>query len=122
MFHVTPVENLGSILSTGLQPRIGERSLELGEPVPRIYLFPTLRDCNDALSQWLGDWFNDLEEEEGKPMDLAVIEIDPAYLSDKSMESEVPWETSIADVIPPDAIVRVMTEYEVGRESAELTA
>lgn len=90
--------------------------------MPRIYLFPTLRDCNDALSQWLGDWFNEQEQLEGEPVELVVIQIDPAYLSDKSMESEVPWETSIADVIPPEAIVRVMTEYEVGRESAEFAA
>ena len=45
-YHVTDSNNLPSILSSGLEPRIGERSRELncdGEPlesVKRVYMFP----------------------------------------------------------------------------------
>ena len=46
-------------MKVGLEPRIGERSKEIGETEKAVYLFPTIDDMNCALGQWLGDWYND---------------------------------------------------------------
>lgn len=115
MFHVTPISNLQAIRQHGLLPRIGERSQLLGEPVPRVYAFPTLADCECALGQWLGDCFNELEEETGMLIDLVVLEIDKAQIPAEAISSTVSWELMIASVVPPEAIIRVWTEAEIGR-------
>lgn len=39
-FHVTPMDNLKSILKNGLIASIGERSEDCGESFPAIWLFP----------------------------------------------------------------------------------
>ncbi len=101
-YHVTPRENLPSILSRGLQPRIGERSADLGEPTPRIYLFPTPEDCDTALSSWLGDWFEEVEEN-----GLLILKVD---VSDIELDSDAEYELSCSEVIAPSRILEVMSE------------
>ena len=59
LYHVSLLRNLKSIMKVGLEPRIGERSKEIGETEKAVYLFPTIDDMNCALGQWLGDWYND---------------------------------------------------------------
>lgn len=68
-FHVTPKKNLQSILSNGLLPQIGERSAEIGEPEPCIFLFPIFEEMDNALYNWLGEAFKDDEE-------LVILQID----------------------------------------------
>jgi hypothetical protein len=61
LYHVTLQSNLGSILKNGLIPRIGERSEKLNEK-PGIFLFPSVRDMENALLNWLGEEYEDIEE------------------------------------------------------------
>lgn len=101
-YHVTPVENLDAILQTGLQPRIGERSVELGESVPRIYLFPDLESCDTALSSWLGDCFEDIPED-----GLLVLQVDVAGMY---LETEAGYEMTTMEAIPPSRILEIRCE------------
>lgn len=71
-FHVTPMENVQNIMEHGLVPQIGERSGAQGEETPAIYLFPTRDDMDNALSNWLGEWFEDAYCPDAE---LAVIKV-----------------------------------------------
>lgn len=61
-FHVTRKSDVGSIIKNGLIPQIGERAKKFGENAPRIYLFGSRKDAENALCNWLGEEFNDGEE------------------------------------------------------------
>lgn len=69
-FHVTPMEKVQNIMERGLVPQIGERSGAQGEETPAIYLFPTMDDMDNALSNWLGEWFEDAY---GPDVELAIV-------------------------------------------------
>jgi hypothetical protein len=94
-YHVTTDNNLARITSQGLIPQIGERSADLGEPVPAVYLFPSLADLEDALGGWLGECFEDYEDS------LHVLKVD---LTDAVIDQEVEWELKCYDAIPADRI------------------
>lgn len=106
-FHVTPKKNLTSILKNGLLPQIGERSSQLNpdgiqlESVPRVYLFPTRNDCDTALYQWLGEQFEDLDD------DLVFIEVSTKGLE---IESDCEFEISTRKAINPVRITNVYDE------------
>lgn len=99
-YHVTPMENLESILEHGLVPMIGERSEKLGEVNPRVYLFPQADHVEDALSNWLGDELEDYDE-------LAILEVD---LIGYPYQFSVGYEISVSDTIKPNAIIKVFDE------------
>lgn len=101
-YHVTLAENLTSILREGLQPRIGERSAELGEEVPRVYLFPSREDCETALSSWLGECFEDVDEN-----GLVILAIDVGGLT---LDSDVEYEMTTSGIIEPGRIASVFRE------------
>lgn len=101
LYHVTPAHNLESILIHGLQPAIGQRSAALGEQVYRIYLFTSLEACHEALSNWLGEAFED------EPDDLAILEVDGR---DLPLVSEAGYEVASAVAIETQRIVRVLDE------------
>lgn len=81
-YHVTPSENLESILADGLIPAIGLRSADFGETDNAIYLFPDENALNDGLGNWLGECFEDDEQ-------LAILRVDIEGLE---TISEVEWE------------------------------
>ena len=101
LYHVTPAHNLDSILSHGLQPAIGPRSAQLGEQVYRVYLFTSLEACHEALSNWLGEAFED------EPDDLIILEVDGR---DLSLASEAGYEVASAYAVEAQRIVRVLDE------------
>lgn len=68
-FHVTPKKNIESILANGLIPQIGERSQEIGEVQEAVFLFPNFEEMNNALTNWLGDCFEEVDE-------LVILQID----------------------------------------------
>lgn len=68
LYHVTPPVNIASILQNGLLPQIGERSAIAGETVPAIFCFSNLDDVEDALTNWLGDLFD-----EDQPLSLLRV-------------------------------------------------
>lgn len=61
-YHVARKADLQSILATGLQPAIGDRSETLGEDAPRVYLFDSKISAEDGGMNWLVDEFDEDEE------------------------------------------------------------
>ena len=110
-YHVTPTENVETITQYGLVPMIGARSIKLGEPEPAVYLFPNKEACEQAIMGWLGEEL----EEYG---DLSVIEVDVFELD---LVESVGWELISFEAIPPERIVRVLTEGEFEAQLAKAT-
>ena len=107
-YHVTLESNLKSILSLGLIPSIGERSENLGETEKAVYFFNSLQECDNALWNWLGEEFEDIEE------DLVIIEVN---IDEKWIEldenGEVFYEMKVTENVKVDQIVRILNEsYE----------
>ena len=99
-YHITLMSNLDSVLKDGLIPQIGERSLAIGENEKAVYLFPSIYDAEEALLNWLGDWYTD---NYGIDVPLALLEI--------NLPTDFLIEDSIADyekisrkAIPPKYI------------------
>lgn len=95
-YHVTLAKNLDSILTNGLIPRIGERSLEVGEKEASVYIFPSEADMECAVMQWLGDWY---EDEYGEDVELVCLEINVPY-NFPIENGEVEYEYVSKDIIP----------------------
>lgn len=72
-YHVTHKDNYKAIMKEGLIPSIGKRSEELGESFDAVWLFPTIEDKDNAMGQWLGDWYNDEYGEEVELVSLKII-------------------------------------------------
>lgn len=99
-YHVTLMENVPSIRNSGLLPQIGERSEELGETEEAIYLFPSKEDMDNALMNWLGEWYN---EEYGEDCDLAILEVRlPEEIS--LIDEGVGYEVVCKEKIPAECI------------------
>lgn len=75
-YHVTLSKNVKSILNKGLIPKLGERSLEIGEKEKLIFLFPSEEDMECAVMQWLGDWY---EDKYGENVKLSCLKINLPY-------------------------------------------
>lgn len=71
-YHVTLLRNVPSIRKHGLIPQLGERSIEGNELTPGVFLFPTKADMENALSNWLGQWYN---EHYGEDCPLAILQV-----------------------------------------------
>lgn len=95
LFHVTPISKVDSIMEKGLIPQIGERAKEL-ETKEKVYLFPTYQDCQTALYQWLGDEFDELEEE--------VVSLKVELPDDFPLEKTCEWELTSKITIEPSCI------------------
>jgi hypothetical protein len=106
-YHLTPRRNLEAIRANGLQPTIGERSENLGELEPRIYLFDSEESVNDALGNWLGEEFDEDE-------DLVLLSI-PASALENPVPSfpgdESSWEWSNTGVIDSSWLTEEPGEY-----------
>ena len=95
-YHITPKNNLSSILEKGLQPSIGERSQKIGEMEAVVYLFPTLEDVEVALSTWLGEAF----EDDFELLSLLEIQIE----NETEIFSVVGYEVIVKNLIPAERI------------------
>jgi hypothetical protein len=98
-YHVTPASNLLSILERGLIPAIGERSKKI-EDVPYVFLFASKDDLETALYQWLGQEFEDLDEE------LLFLEVDLS----KTQYQVGSFELTVSKPIASKNIVNVYNE------------
>lgn len=118
-FHVTPVENLQSILGNGLQPQIGERSKQCGEETKAIYLFHSLEDVDNALSNWLGECFPE-------DIDLAILQIDVPdgfpVITEKDSNGDDFFESICLEPIPVDYISAIYDEtyQKIENENKEM--
>jgi hypothetical protein len=89
-YHITPTRNIPNIKKYGLVPRVGERSAKLSEK-SSIFLFPTKDAAEDALMNWLGDEFDDIE------LSLLAVNI-------PTNSKLLRYEYQIYDTIPPNMI------------------
>ncbi|MHA1288716.1 MAG: hypothetical protein ACTSPB_15050, partial [Candidatus Thorarchaeota archaeon] len=116
LYHVTPLTQVASILTTGLEPRIGPRS-ELMELEPRVYLFGERESMQDSFiwEEMTDDRYGD-EWLSG----YAILRIDlpTEWFKErrvvKTFDPDGPepsWEWSTRDVIPPEYI-EVEEEWE----------
>lgn len=95
-YHVSEKQNLDSIMKKGLVPQIGERSQENNEEAA-VFLFPTKDDMDTALSQWLGEWYEDIDI---VLMSLQIILPDDFPI----LDSNVDYEKVCKVIIPPEYI------------------
>lgn len=107
-YHVARLSNLASIQQRGLEPRIGELSQLLGEPVPRVYLFSTYREAEIGLLNWLGEEYEELEEACGHAIPLAILEVDLSGIVDEHASDF--FEIAVEEVIPASRIQRTFSE------------
>jgi hypothetical protein len=95
-YHVTPTENVSRILREGLIPQRGPlaKQMEQGEG---IYLFKTMGDVNNALSNWLGEAY----EEDDVPLTLLGVEL-PSGI--KTIPTTAAYEVVVTESIAPEYI------------------
>lgn len=92
-YHVTPADNLDSIMRVGLRPSIGHRAISCGEDTPQVYLFGHRKDVDNALMNWLGDEFDD-------DVALAVLRVE----CDTVVRGDVDYEYVRFTTIAPECI------------------
>jgi DNA ligase-1 len=116
LYHVTPLDQVGSILTTGLEPRIGPRS-EGMELEPRVYLFGIKESMQDSFI-----WEEMLDEKYADEWrsGYAVLRIDLPidWFQDRRVEKtfhpdgpEPSWEWSTLETIPGEYL-KVEEEWE----------
>lgn len=66
LYHVTPAQNVKSILATGLLPQIGNYARQMGETTASIWLFSDIDDCLEMTEAWLIPVYGD---------DLTILEV-----------------------------------------------
>ena len=96
VYHVTPSNNLTSIMSQGLIPQRGDRARKILDEKPAIYCFPDKNAMEDAVMNWLGDEFDEDEA-------LALLEIDTSGLIGQ-VTPGAEYEIAITSKIPPENI------------------
>ena len=94
-YHVTNSDNLKSIMEKGLLPQSGPRSSELGDY--GVFLFNDLDSLEDAISNWLGDLFD--EDDELVILEVLIPENVLVYSNDL-----VGYESYVEYCIPPEYI------------------
>ena len=96
-YHVTLESNVKSIMENGLVPQLGPRASQI-EREPAVYLFPTYEDYENAITNWLGDEFDDTNPDE--PLVLLQVDL-PAHIQHSC---PVEWEIECKETIPPQYI------------------
>lgn len=109
VWHVTPTRNVFGILEEGLKPCVGERSQALGEDTARVYVFTDALALEDALTNWLGEAF---DEEEA----LSVLLLD--VVPERVLVPQDLFEAYIMDTVEPACIVSVTPEHAWSTASA----
>lgn len=95
-YHVTPTDNLASIMSEGLVPSVGDRSKKLGENAC-VFLFPSREDAEDGVDQWMGDDFDDEQP-------IALLEVTVPLEIEIFKTADIDWEFYTKVTIPPECL------------------
>ena len=109
VWHVTPTRNVFGILEEGLKPSVGERSQALGENTPRVYVFTDPMALEDALSNWLGEAFD-----EEVALSILLLEV----AAERVVVPQDLFEAYIMETVAPSCIVSVTPEHEWRAPSA----
>ena len=102
VWHVTPTRNVFGILEEGLNPSVGERSQAMGEETPRVYVFTDALALEDALSNWLGEAFDEDDA-------LSIVLLDIA--AERVLAPQNLYEAYIMETVAPSCIVSVTPEH-----------
>lgn len=100
VYHVTPAANIPSIMEHGLIPQVGARSILMDES-PALFFFDSKEALENALSNWLGDAFEDDEE-----LTILQVDVPEEWLSSTPADYELVCTTAI----PSRMIDKVMQE------------
>lgn len=104
VYHVTPTQNLRSVMKNGLVPNIGDRSSKIAGEQSGIYLFPSVEAAEDAVMNWLGDEFD-----EDEPLTLLKVNIDGL---EKYIRQGADYELIVNTAIEPNRIHKLDTQLE----------
>lgn len=104
-WHITPAENVSSILASGLEPRIGERSMMVSESEPRVYLFNTYDDLLDGVD--IIDAFE--EDQELALFHVAVPRTEGAWLE-------------LSESVPADRVQLVVRDLDATLDPRHIEA
>ena len=97
LYHITPLQNVPSIMREGPAPRIGKASLQAGEKEPCVYLFTSKKVVLEAVETWYSDIYPDC--------DLALLAVDATI---KQLDAtRYGGEVLVRQTIPP-AMIRAM--------------
>ena len=102
LYHVTDIKKIPSIKKIGLLPY---QNIEMSDE-KGVYMFTNKDDMDQALTNWLGDRFDDDD-------DIMIVTIDKNKITSK-LYSEVPYEVFSKEAIPPNAIINInkILEFE----------
>ena len=102
-YHITRQANLKKIIKNGLEPRVHEDFGESGD-IKGIYLFKTIDDCENALSNWFGERIEEWEEDNDKEFKESLIVVD---LTGLDLFDSVEYEWVCLEHISPDRFLEV---------------
>ena len=105
-YHVTRRKNLNLIKKKGLEPRI-PKDYGISGDVKGVYLFKTIEDTQNSLSNWFGERIEEWEEENDKEYDEVVLKINITGLEDSLIDS-VEYEWTCLAIIEPSRIIEVI--------------
>ena len=108
-YHVTEKDSLDSILEEGLVPRTGPRSELLGEKRDSVFLFTSFENMENALYNWLGEVFEEEEEQAGIEIKHVALQVE---IGDEFfIDPDDLYEIAYPYVIPPEDIT--VLDYQV---------
>ena len=100
VYHVTPAANIPSIMEHGLIPQVGARSILMDES-PSLFFFESKDAVENALTNWLGDAFD-----EDEALTILQVDVPEEWL----MSTPAEYELVCTTVVPPRMIDKVMPE------------
>ena len=104
VYHVTPANNLNSIMKHGLRPSVGDRSNKIPGEQNGIFVFPDIESAEDAVMNWLGDEFGD-------DVELSLLSITTSGLENKIAKG-ADYEYIIKTQVSPNRIKVVPSNLE----------
>ncbi len=118
-YHVTPTKYLPDILKDGLKPIMGKNSEEASESVPRVFMFPSLDQAHDAISNWLGDSLGD------EPLSILKIQLPKGHpITEEPGSFEVHTGKAIhpnyISVEQADNLTKAIPELPLGQKKYEM--
>ncbi|KAA8966039.1 hypothetical protein [Mycobacterium sp.] len=99
LLHVTTLSAMAVILREGFVPRIGPRSIDIGEQYPATFFFTSREALDSASWNWLSEAFEDTVED----LVVIVVELDPAMVH---IATGTEFEARVLIPVPASAIVR----------------
>ena len=102
LYHVTHRSNLASIAEHGLVPKVPEDYA--GADTKAVYTFPTYRDMEIALLNWMGERIDDLIEEGTYTDDWVCLGIMLEGINWDDAVSDVDFEIAILHTVDPQYI------------------